>query len=183
MFFNPKFNDMKLVFPNINYKDKAIEFVEEFHQYNSEINGSGSLERYLTNYSYEQWLLKLSKDLDIANIDYPKVPALTYFYVDTFSDKIIGMINIRIWNNDILEKEFGNVGYCVRPSERNKRYGTQMLEKSLEIYRKIGTDKIVMTCYKNNIASAKVIQNCNGVLDSEYFDNNHKFMQKYIIKI
>lgn len=47
---------MKLVFPNINYKDKAIEFVEEFHQYNSEINGSGSLERYLTNYSYEQWL-------------------------------------------------------------------------------------------------------------------------------
>lgn len=54
---------------------------------------------------------------------------------------------------------------------------------ALEIYRKIGTDKIIMTCQKNNIASAKIIQNCNGVLNSEYFHNNHKFMQKYIIKI
>ena len=38
---------MKLVFPDITHKEKAIEFINEFYEYNSEINGSGSLDNYL----------------------------------------------------------------------------------------------------------------------------------------
>ena len=34
---------MKLAMPTLNYKDKAIEFIKEFYQYGSEINGSGGL--------------------------------------------------------------------------------------------------------------------------------------------
>ena len=33
---------MKLVFPTLEYKEKAIDYINEFYEYNSEINGSGS---------------------------------------------------------------------------------------------------------------------------------------------
>ena len=38
---------MRLVFPSMAYKDKAIEYIREFYKYGSEINGSGSLDRFL----------------------------------------------------------------------------------------------------------------------------------------
>ena len=50
---------MRLVFPSIEYKEKAIEFIQEFYDNNSEINGSGGLDGYLETSTYEEWLLKV----------------------------------------------------------------------------------------------------------------------------
>ena len=58
----------KFVFPTIEYKEKAIEFINEFKEYDSEINGSGALEGYLEESTYEEWLMKVLKDIDIANV-------------------------------------------------------------------------------------------------------------------
>ena len=95
---------MKLIMPTLNYKDKAIEFIKEFYQYGSEINGSGALDWYLENSSYETWIEKVYSDIDVANIEEPRVPALTYFYVSE-DDGIIGMINLRLALNDFLAKK------------------------------------------------------------------------------
>lgn len=59
----------KLVFPNLKYKEKAIEFINEFYEYNSEINGSGALDGYLEDSTYEEWLTKVLADIDIANVE------------------------------------------------------------------------------------------------------------------
>lgn len=91
---------MKLVFPDITHKEKAIEFINEFYEYNSEINGSGSLDNYLKKSTYEEWIKKVIADIDIANISPSRVPALTYFYVREEDDKIVGMINLRLALND-----------------------------------------------------------------------------------
>ena len=72
---------MKFVFPTLEYKEKAIDYINEFYEYNSEINGSGSLDRFLRESTYEAWLQKLIGAIDIANIPQGKVPGLTYFYV------------------------------------------------------------------------------------------------------
>ena len=72
---------MKLVFPSLTYKEKSIQFINEFYEYNSDINGSGALDGYLENSTYEEWIKKVFADIDIANIPQPRVPALTYFYV------------------------------------------------------------------------------------------------------
>ena len=42
---------MKLVFPNLLYKERAEQFISEFKEYNSDINGSGALDSYLENVS------------------------------------------------------------------------------------------------------------------------------------
>ncbi|MEE3382772.1 MAG: hypothetical protein VZR08_02265, partial [Anaerovoracaceae bacterium] len=65
---------MRMVFPNLSYKDKAIEYIKEFYEYGSEINGSGSLDRFLKESTYEAWLNKILSDMDIANIPESRVP-------------------------------------------------------------------------------------------------------------
>ena len=174
---------MKLVFPNINYKEKAIEFINEFNEYKSEINGSGALDGYLNDSTYEEWLGKVLADIDIANIQKPRVPALTYFYVREEDDKIIGMINIRLALNDFLKKEGGHIGYCIRPTERGKRYATNMLNSALEVCDILGIKEVLVTCDKLNIASASVIKNCNGKLVEEFYSETfNEDLQKYVIE-
>ena len=125
---------MKLVFPNQSYKDKAAAFIEEFYASACPmIHGSGSLDRFLRESTYEDWLVKIAADMDIANIPAPRVPALTYFYVREEDDRIVGMINIRLSLNDYLHSEGGHIGYCVRPGERRRHYGTRMLQAALPV--------------------------------------------------
>ena len=42
-------------------KEKAIDYIKEFRAYQSNINGSGGLPRYLDN--YEEWLFQLEEDV------------------------------------------------------------------------------------------------------------------------
>ena len=174
---------MKLVFPNLLYKEKAEQFINEFIEYNSDINGSGALDSYLENSTYEEWLEKVYADIDIANIQKPRVPALTYFYVREDDDKIIGMINIRLALNDFLRKEGGHIGYCIRPTERQKHYATDMLNSALTVCDTLGIKEVILTCDKCNVASSSVIRNCNGELIEEFYSETFKEnIQKYVIR-
>lgn len=173
---------MKLVFPTMDYKEKAIQFINEFYEYNSDINGSGSLDNYLKESTYEEWIKKILADIDIANI-YPRVPALTYFYIQEEEDKIIGMINIRLALNDFLRKEGGHIGYCIRPTERKKHHATNMLNIALKVYDTLGIYEVILSCDKSNIASANVIKKCGGELEAEFYSETFKeVIQKYVIR-
>ena len=173
---------MKFVFPTEEYKQKAVEFIEEFYSCSSEIHGAGSLDMYFKEYSYEQWIKKVIADLDIANIAPGRVPALTYFYLREDDDKVIGMINIRLALNDYLRKEGGHIGYSIRPSERRKGYGSLMLKEALEFCKIIGLNKVLITCDKSNKASAGVIKSCNGQLEEEFYSETFKeIIQRYVI--
>ena len=174
---------MKLVFPNIAYKEKAIEYIREFYEYGSEINGSGSLDRYLKESTYEAWIEKVIRDLDIANMPEGKVPAITYFYIRESDDKIVGMINIRLALNDFLRTEGGHIGYSVRPTERRRHYGTEMLAAALKVCDRIGIKEVLVSCDKSNPASAGVIKNCGGKLKREFYSETyHEIVQMYKIE-
>ena len=174
---------MKLVFPSIEYKEKVIGLEKEFCEYHSDMNGSGALEWYLKESTYEEWLKKVITDIDIANIPHPRVPALTYFYVREEDDEIVGMINIRLALNDFLKKEGGHIGYCIRPTQRKKHYATDMLRDALKVCDTIGIKEVILSCDKSNIASANVIKNCDGQLEAEFYSETFKeTIEKYIIK-
>ena len=171
-----------LVIPNISYKEEAINFIEEFKEYNSSINGTGGLDRYLENYN--NWLKKLDSDLDYGNIKSSRVPANTYFAIKENSTKIIGMINIRHKLNDYLLKKGGHIGFGVRPKERRKGYATKILSLGLNRCKELSIQEILVTCDKDNIASAKTIQNNGGIMENEIFDKDtNKIIQRYWIKI
>ena len=173
---------MRMVFPNLSYKDKAIEYIKEFYEYGSEINGSGSLDRFLKESTYEAWLNKILSDMDIANIPESRVPGLTYFYVREEDERIIGMINIRLALNDFLRAEGGHIGYSIRPTERRKHYATEMLAAALKVCDVIGIKEVLVSCDKNNPASAGVIRNCGGILKHEsYSETFDEILQMHVI--
>lgn len=170
---------MILVEPSKEYENKAFEFIEEFHVFNSEINGTGGLDSYD---NYNEWLHKIERDLDLANISEGRVPATTYFFVRKSDKRIIGMINIRHRLNEFLLNEGGHIGYSIRPTERNKGYATLMLSLGLQKCRELNLEKALITCDKINIASAKVIQKNGGVLENElYSETFSEIIQRYWI--
>ena len=64
--------------PSIERKNNAIEYINEYYKYKSDINGSGGLDGYFDN--YEGQLKKLEKDYTII-LSEERVTAGTYFQV------------------------------------------------------------------------------------------------------
>lgn len=157
----------KLVYeiPSIHRKQDAIDYINEFYAHNSEINGSGGLDRYVDN--YEEWLIKLEKDLNQIPSE-ERVPAKTFFLVRESDNKIVGMVNIRLGLNKRLREEGGHIGYSIRPTERRKGYNKINLYLGLIECQKHGIKEVLLDCDKNNLGSSKTMVALGGKLICEY---------------
>ncbi len=173
---------LKHVRPNKDYEDQAIEYINEFYKYKSEINGVGGLHRFLDD--YDGWLMKLEEDRNRIPSE-EKVPAETFFLVRELDNKIVGMINIRLALNEKLKKFGGHIGYSIRPTERRKGYNKVNLYLGLLCCQEHGIREVLMDCDKENPASAKTMISLGGKLVREYFDdeNAHCVVQDYVIDV
>ncbi|MCL2407863.1 MAG: GNAT family N-acetyltransferase [Defluviitaleaceae bacterium] len=174
---------MKFVFPNISYEDKAFDYIREFASANSKAYGSGGLARAVENNLYAEWLLEIVHDFDIANLQGDDVPSLTYFAVREHDDELVGTCNVRLALNDFLRREAGHIGFSVRPAERRKGYATAILQKAVMICNAVGINDVMVTCDKDNTASAGVIRKCGGVMEDEFYSDTFKgLVQRYWIR-
>jgi predicted acetyltransferase len=175
---------MRFVLPTIEHEHSAVEFIKELHDHSSETNGDGGLAYFLENSTYKDWLIKIAKDRDLANIPINRVPQYTYFYSREGDDKIVGIISFRLALNDFLRREGGHIGYSIRPTEREKGYGTAMLRETLAVCGSIGLCNVIICCDKTNLASAGVIKHCGGILDAEFYSETFKaVVQRYKITL
>lgn len=172
----------KHVKPTKEYEKQAIEFIQEFYDYNSAIHGVGGLNRFLDD--YDGWLLKLEEDRNrIPNEE--KVPAETFFLIRENDNKIVGMINIRLALNEKLKKFGGHIGYSIRPKERQKGYNKINLYLGLLCCQMHGIHEVLMDCDKENLGSAKTMQSLGGKMIREYYDDENVkcIVQDYIIDV
>ncbi len=174
---------IRLMSPTAVHETAAIEYIEEFHRFHSEVHGSGGLDGCLSRgESYGDWLEKLRRQLDIANMPPDKAPCITYFAMRTEDMRIVGMVNIRLGMTEFLRREAGQIGYSVRPTERRKHYGTEILTMALAVLRRTGWTETIVSCDKENPASAGVIQKCGGVLLDEHVSCTYgETIQRYRI--
>ncbi len=89
------------------------------------------------------------------------VPTDAYFIED--EGRILGEVYIRHRLTPSLERVGGNIGYKVRPSERNRGAATAALRLALDLLREMGIDRALVTCDDGNTASARVIEKCGGI--------------------
>ena len=169
----------KFVFPNKEYKQQAVDYINEFQLNNSSINGTGGLENYLDD--YDLWLNKIIEDKN-REFSEKRVPSLTYFLIRVNDNDIVGMINIRLMLNENLKQHGGNIGYSIRPNERGKGYNLINLYLGLLVCQENNIKEVLMDCSKNNIASAKTMQHFDAQLEKEYLDDN-VIIQDYIIDV
>ena len=131
---------------------------------------------------YKNWLISsnnTSKGIGLADW---KVPTTIYWlYAD---GEPVGIGKLRHYLTDKLKEEGGQVGYSIRPTERKKGYMTQMLAQAL-IYCKeeLNLEKVMLGCYKENIASRKTIINAGGILEREYKTDEGELVQVYWVKL
>jgi len=148
---------LSFVIPAPEHKSAAMEFRREWGA--GHIDGSRGLHNYEV---YEDWLCSLSKTTP------GQVPSTTYFGV--CDNKIVGIIDIRHYLSESLLLRGGHIGYGVRPSERRKGYAAKMLALALGECKHLGITDALLTCGKENTASARTIERNGGVLENEFTD-------------
>ena len=86
------------------------------------------------------------------------------FLVAVNNERVIGRVSIRHELNDFLRRQGGHIGYCVLPDFRGQGIATKLLHRGIEVARSHGNEELLVTCNVNNLASARVIEKCGGVL-------------------
>jgi predicted acetyltransferase len=112
-----------------------------------------------------------------------RVPDSVFFLLDNEKNKFLGAVNIRHYLNEILLKEGGHIGLGIRPSERRKGYATQLMALALIECKKLGINKVLITCDKSNIGSAKSILKNGGKLENEFVNSDGDIEQRYWINL
>ena len=110
-----------------------------------------------------------------------RVPDSVFFLLDEERGRLLGAVNIRHYLNETLLREGGHIGDGIRPSERGKGYGTELVRLALIECRKLGIDRVLMTCDKDNGASARTIVKNGGVLENEFVNSDGVVEQRYWI--
>ncbi len=159
---------IKLVRPNKQLKNKAIDFKQEFFSHNEKIiNGSELLDQ---TDDYDEWLQTVIANTDSKTVNPNWVVTDTFFAADE-NDNIVGIIDLRHTLNDFL-KDFGNCGYSVRPTERKKGYATEMLRQVLIIAKENGLSELHLSVERTNEPSIKTIIKNGGIYERSFEFNN-----------
>ena len=170
---------LKLIFPNKEHKEEWYRIVKEIEDRNERITPyalKGESE------DYDSYLKNAENNSKGLNLEKDRVPSDIYFLVKENENRILGAIDIRYSLNDYLYNFGGHIGYGIRPSERKKGYAAIMLGLALNKVRDLGLDKVLITCNKENIGSAKTIIKNGGILENEVVEGN-TLIQRYWIEL
>ena len=172
---------MKFVAPTMEYEKEIRAFRQEFLISGGSMDGGLSLKR---TENIADWI-KLAEDCSKAETCPAKlVPQTQFIYVREDDNKVIGVIQIRHYLNEYLEKYAGHIGYSVCPSERRKSYATKMLRDALPECEKLGLRKVLVCCLDDNEGSRKTIVNNGGVYESTVYEPNSKVnLERYWITL
>ncbi|MEU8818679.1 GNAT family N-acetyltransferase [Actinoplanes sp. NPDC048796] len=113
---------------------------------------------------FATWIERLLAEEDTA------VPAAQGWVHCTYrwiveDDRYLGAIALRHTLNDILLNYGGHIGYSVRPAARRRGLATWAVAKMLDEARKLGLDRVLITCDPDNVASARTIESNGGLLE------------------
>lgn len=152
---------MRLIKLEEQYKEQLFDMLEEWYATGEKIVPYAI--RKVDYHDFAEYL----ESLEVKDASDGKVPDSTFFALDEERNILLGAVNIRHYLNEALLLNGGHIGDGIRPSERLKGNATQMIGLALEECRKLGLDKVLMVCDKENIGSAKSIMKNGGVLENE----------------
>lgn len=151
---------LRLEIPNTSHEEEYNEMTKEWENFEGR---STSPARLFAWEDFQEFLTEIKKD--VTN-NYRWVNSTLFFLME--DDKILGAIQVRHHIDHPNLRDAGwHIGYGIRPSERRKWYATKMLGLWLKEAKKLGIDKVLISCDDDNIASEKVIINNGGIFRKE----------------
>lgn len=172
---------IKLVIPSGEYLDQVWDYRQECFEADSSMDGCGPLRRAGTP---AEWLELVRSYADPAAVPEGKVQATQFLAIREADGKLVGMLQARHYFNEYLEKYAGHIGYSVRPGERRKGYAREMLRLALPFCRKIGLDRVLISCEPDNPASRRTILANGGVYESTVHEPGENIdLERYWIAV
>lgn len=179
-YVNERAEEIMLIFPSMKYAEEIIAFKNEISAEDGGFDGCGSLKNCNTA---AEWLEQLCIMKSSETCPKGLVPSDTYIAVRKSDGRLVGIIDLRhSLDTPILSEWGGHIGYSVRPDERRKGYGTAMLKMNLENCRRLGLEKVMITCTDGNIASERVIVK-NGGKFEKTVEVDGKTIKRYWIAL
>lgn len=169
---------LKLEIPSMAHKERYEDMMDEWEAYGGRLNPGALRRRSAANPApapYETWLHWSEEDRTSGRQE-------LFFLVDEDSGRLLGAISIRAKVEPDRLYLDGHSGYGIRPSERRKGYASRMLALALPLMHQRGINPVIITCAKDNPASAKTAQSAGGVLVRETEDEG-ELMQAYEISL
>lgn len=173
--------ELTLRLPSVDDAEEIRAYRREFLETGGSMDGTGPLRRFDDP---AEWLRETEKYMRPETVPEDKVQATQFIFVRESDGKLVGMLQVRHYFNDYLEKYAGHIGYSVRPSERRKGYAKWMLRQGLDFCRSIGLARVLISCEANNEASRRTILANGGVYESTVYEPNEKIdLQRYWIDL
>ncbi len=114
-------------------------------------------------------------------IDLPENRVRSAFLAADVDGELVGRASIRFGLDAFHAVRGGHIGYGVIAAFRRRGYATAILSESVSIARSEGVTPLLLTCKENNVASAKVIERCGGVLETVALDERGVALCRYWI--
>lgn len=145
---------------SINDGEKIFDMLQDIEK---EKNGFHNEANGLTYKEFETYLKSNKRMAEGKDLPEGYVPQTLYWL--WVEDKVVGIGKLRHYLNDNLRKKGGHAAYAVRKSERKKGYGKLILRELIKKAKGKGIDRLLLTCDNDNIASRKIIEANNGILE------------------
>lgn len=159
----------------------VYEYRQEFLDNDDSMDGTSNLRKFEDMDQWYHWIQQMENP-DTCPDHW--VPDTQFICVRRSDGKLVGMLDIRHRLNDLLLRVYGNIGYSIRASERRKGYAIGQLALALDICRSMGMEKVLVSCDKDNPASAKTIIRNGGILENECIDETDgALLQRYWIHL
>jgi len=159
--------------------------MDEWIKYGGRLH-PGALKNYnnlMEKISFEKWLQWIENDRYEKTCPEGAVPQDLYFLVN-INNRIFGAITIRHYLNEKFQLNGGHFGVGIRPSERQKGYGSKIIQLGLKIAKiNYKINKIIYTCDYDNIGSIKAFEKNGGIFLDEIIIENDRRISRYKLDI
>lgn len=175
-------DELRLVRPEDFVVDDLSRFREEMMDSDSGADayaGCCRIEQYQHIPTWVEWTKRV-KDKIVKPL---VVPTHTFLAVRQKDDKIVGIIELhpKLYDKGLCTC-CSHISLTVRPCERNKGYGTEMLRLMLEKCRKIQMRAVSLSCGAENMVADQMIKTNGGKFDREGSDGKN-ILRLYTLRL
>ncbi len=105
-----------------------------------------------------------------------------HYYLAYDQDKLIGLGCIR---NKLTRKGYdiwGHIACSVRPSKRNQKYGTELVQRLIEESANLGIQEVILCHFNDNLITPKMLKKLGAhYLNDIVSPYSHKLVKRYHI--